>query len=54
VEVVTEDGTRAVSRRFAVAVCTCRRSAAYPWCDTSHRARERRRREHGGGEGDTA
>jgi len=53
VEVVAEDGTRAVSRRFAVAVCTCRRSAAYPWCDTSHRGRGRRRREHGG-EGDTA
>jgi hypothetical protein len=54
VEVVTEDGVRAVSRRFAVAVCTCRRSAAYPWCDTSHRARERLRREHGDGEGGTA
>lgn len=47
VEVVTEDGARAVSHRFAVAVCTCRRSAAYPWCDTSHRARGRR-----GGRGD--
>lgn len=41
VEVVTEDGTVAVSRRFAVAICTCGRSATYPWCDTSHRARER-------------
>ena len=39
VEVVTDDGAVAVSRRFAVAICTCRRSAAYPWCDTSHRAR---------------
>lgn len=38
VEVVTDDGTVAVSRRFAVAICTCRRSAVYPWCDTSHRA----------------
>lgn len=44
VEVVMEDGTAAVSHRFAVAVCTCRRSARYPWCDTSHRARERPRR----------
>lgn len=41
VEVVAEDGTVSVSRRFAVAICTCRRSATYPWCDTSHRARER-------------
>lgn len=41
VEVVTEDGTVAVSRRFAVAICTCRRSAAYPWCDTSHRRHAR-------------
>jgi hypothetical protein len=47
VEVVTEDGTVAVSRRFAVAVCTCRRSAAYPWCDTSHRARPPRSRGRG-------
>lgn len=47
VEVVTEDGTVAVSHRFAVAICTCRRSAAYPWCDTSHRARERTRRKGG-------
>ncbi|NUS10570.1 MAG: CDGSH iron-sulfur domain-containing protein [Streptomyces sp.] len=38
VEVVTDDGSVAVSRRFAVAICTCGRSAAYPWCDTSHRA----------------
>ncbi|MER5519413.1 CDGSH iron-sulfur domain-containing protein, partial [Streptomyces sp. NPDC002763] len=24
-------------------LCVCRRSRAYPWCDTSHRAREKRR-----------
>lgn len=48
VEVVTDDGTVAVSRRFAVAICTCRRSATYPWCDTSHRAHERPRRGDGG------
>lgn len=41
VEVVADDGTVAVSHRFAVAICTCRRSAMYPWCDTSHRAHER-------------
>ena len=41
VEVVTEDGAVHVSDRFVVALCTCRRSGAYPWCDTSHRARGR-------------
>lgn len=25
------------SDRFMVAICTCRRSARYPLCDTSHR-----------------
>ena len=39
VEVVREDGTTVVSRRFKVAICTCRRSRTYPWCDTSHRRR---------------
>ncbi|MET7604311.1 CDGSH iron-sulfur domain-containing protein [Streptomyces avermitilis] len=39
VEVVCEDGTIVTSRRFKVAICTCRRSRAYPWCDTSHRRR---------------
>jgi CDGSH-type Zn-finger protein len=51
VELVAEDGTIVSSDRFVVAVCTCRRSRAYPWCDTSHRARERppdtERHEHG-------
>ncbi|MER7730056.1 MULTISPECIES: CDGSH iron-sulfur domain-containing protein [Streptomyces] len=42
VEVVLEDGTVARSDRFAVALCTCRRSRTYPWCDTSHRRREHR------------
>ncbi|MEU2241353.1 CDGSH iron-sulfur domain-containing protein [Streptomyces sp. NPDC018338] len=41
VEVVLDDGTLARSDRFVVALCTCRRSHAYPWCDTSHRRRER-------------
>ncbi|MFF6993101.1 CDGSH iron-sulfur domain-containing protein [Streptomyces sp. NPDC010273] len=41
VEVVAEDGTVARSDRFAVALCTCRRSRTYPWCDTSHRGRKR-------------
>ncbi|MFC8966097.1 CDGSH iron-sulfur domain-containing protein [Streptomyces sp. NPDC057094] len=39
VEVVGEDGSVAVSHRFTVAICTCRRSRTYPWCDTSHRRR---------------
>ncbi|MGW5969738.1 CDGSH iron-sulfur domain-containing protein [Streptomyces sp. NPDC055186] len=39
VEVVGEDGEVTVSRRFTVAVCTCRRSRTFPWCDTSHRRR---------------
>ncbi|MEU6837498.1 CDGSH iron-sulfur domain-containing protein [Streptomyces rubiginosohelvolus] len=40
VEVVGDDGTTTRSDRFVVAICTCRRSRAYPWCDTSHRRRE--------------
>ncbi|MFD9791449.1 CDGSH iron-sulfur domain-containing protein [Streptomyces sp. NPDC059070] len=41
VEVVLEDGTTAFSDRCLVALCTCRRSRRYPWCDTSHRSRSR-------------
>ncbi|WP_069462881.1 CDGSH iron-sulfur domain-containing protein [Actinacidiphila rubida] len=41
VEVVAEDGTAVVSDRFVVAICTCRRSRTYPWCDTSHRAHQK-------------
>ncbi|MEU9182362.1 CDGSH iron-sulfur domain-containing protein [Streptomyces sp. NPDC048550] len=41
VEVLLDDGTLARSDRFVVAVCTCRRSRTYPWCDTSHRPRAR-------------
>ncbi|WDT90636.1 CDGSH iron-sulfur domain-containing protein [Streptomyces sp. SCSIO-PteL053] len=40
VEVVGHDGTTTRSDRFVVAICTCRRSRAYPWCDTSHRRRK--------------
>ncbi|MEV6197840.1 CDGSH iron-sulfur domain-containing protein [Streptomyces sp. NPDC051920] len=28
-----------MSRRFVVAICTCRRTRTPPWCDTSHRRR---------------
>ncbi|GAA2492878.1 CDGSH iron-sulfur domain-containing protein [Streptomyces gobitricini] len=41
VEIRLPDGTTAHSDRFMVAVCTCRRSRRYPWCDTSHRRRTR-------------
>ncbi|MFJ6755389.1 MULTISPECIES: CDGSH iron-sulfur domain-containing protein [unclassified Streptomyces] len=41
VEIVLDDGTIARSDRFTVAICTCRRSRTHPWCDTSHRPRER-------------
>ncbi|MCI0386465.1 CDGSH iron-sulfur domain-containing protein [Streptomyces sp. CNQ085] len=44
VEVALPDGRVARSDRFTVALCTCRRSHRYPWCDTSHRRRERRPR----------
>ncbi|MFE4964446.1 CDGSH iron-sulfur domain-containing protein [Streptomyces sp. NPDC056660] len=43
VEVVLDDGRTVCSDRFTVALCVCRRSRAYPWCDTSHRARQKRR-----------
>ncbi|MGW8954637.1 CDGSH iron-sulfur domain-containing protein [Streptomyces sp. NPDC055709] len=41
VEIVMEDGTTVTSDRFCVALCTCRRSRRFPWCDTSHRRRAR-------------
>ncbi|WP_406143187.1 CDGSH iron-sulfur domain-containing protein [Streptomyces sp. NBC_01012] len=41
VEVTCADGSVAVSERFVVALCMCRRSRMYPWCDTSHRRRTR-------------
>ncbi len=39
VTVVGDDGVPVTSDRFMVALCTCRRSRRYPWCDTSHRRR---------------
>ncbi|WP_053170872.1 CDGSH iron-sulfur domain-containing protein [Streptomyces sp. SBT349] len=41
VEIVGEDGTTIRSDRPVVALCTCRRSRHYPFCDTSHRPRRR-------------
>ncbi|MYT37708.1 CDGSH iron-sulfur domain-containing protein [Streptomyces sp. SID8356] len=53
VEVVGDDGTLHTSRRFTAAICTCRRTRTYPWCDTSHRRRvkpaDREPRERGPG-----
>ena len=43
VDLTTPDGVRVCSDRFMVAVCLCRRSKAYPMCDTSHRRKERRK-----------
>ncbi len=41
VEIETPDGETVVSDRFMVALCVCRRSRRYPFCDTSHRRRVR-------------
>jgi len=42
VELELPDGTTVRSDRFVVAVCACRRSRRYPFCDTSHRRRARK------------
>jgi CDGSH-type Zn-finger protein len=41
VELALPDGTVVSSDRFVVAVCACRRSKRYPFCDTSHRKKVR-------------
>lgn len=41
VEVELDDGTLLRSGRPVVALCACRRSKRYPFCDTSHRRRAR-------------
>ncbi|WP_329377624.1 CDGSH iron-sulfur domain-containing protein [Streptomyces sp. NBC_01716] len=41
VEAVDGAGNTCVSNRFVVALCVCRRSRSYPWCDASHRRRVR-------------
>lgn len=41
VELTMDDGTVVQSDRFVVAICACRRSKRYPFCDTSHRTRVR-------------
>jgi len=39
VEIRLDDGRTVVSHRPMVALCACRRSRRYPFCDTSHRRR---------------
>lgn len=41
VEIVLPDGRRVRSDRPVSALCGCRRSRRYPFCDTSHRLRVR-------------
>ncbi|WP_186629781.1 CDGSH iron-sulfur domain-containing protein [Rhodococcus sp. BP22] len=42
VEITMPDGSQVVSDRSVVALCMCKRSKIYPFCDTSHRARRER------------
>lgn len=42
IEITLEDGTVVRSDRPVVALCACRRSKRFPFCDTSHRRRPRR------------
>ena len=41
VEIELPDGQRMRSERPVVALCACRRSKRYPFCDTSHRRKVR-------------
>jgi CDGSH-type Zn-finger protein len=42
VEITVGDGAVVRSERPVTALCTCRRSRRFPFCDTSHRDRARR------------
>lgn len=44
-EVTLDDGSSVTSDRPVVALCACRRSRTYPFCDTSHRSRSRAAKE---------
>ena len=44
-EVVGIDGTTGTADRAVVAMCRCGRSERLPWCDDSHRARKRKKKE---------
>lgn len=41
VELELPDGTTVSSERPVVALCACRRTKRYPFCDTSHRRKLR-------------
>jgi CDGSH-type Zn-finger protein len=41
VELELPDGTTVTSERPVVALCACRRTKRYPFCDTSHRRKSR-------------
>jgi CDGSH-type Zn-finger protein len=47
IEIVLADGRKVISDRAVTALCTCRRSRRYPFCDTSHRRRVRNSVAHG-------
>jgi len=40
-DIVTPDGSTVRSERAVTALCTCRRSRRFPFCDTSHRRKIR-------------
>nr|WP_278314623.1 CDGSH iron-sulfur domain-containing protein [Lolliginicoccus levis] len=44
VRIELPDGTVAESDRVTVALCLCRRSRIFPFCDTSHRRKRKQRR----------
>jgi CDGSH-type Zn-finger protein len=46
VEIILADGRKVTSDRAVTALCVCRRSGRYPFCDTSHRRRVRNNRAH--------
>lgn len=50
VEIMSEDGTVVRSDRPVVALCACRRSKMFPFCDTSHRRRVKGTRSQGDSE----
>ncbi len=54
VEVILGDGTAVNSERPVVAICTCRRSKRFPFCDTSHRERARPEGQAASGSGDSS
>ena len=48
VELVLPDGSRVTSDRPVTALCGCRRSRRFPFCDASHRVKVRATTREGG------